>query len=101
VSQESDGQPPVVIYWSSTAFGHVVSGMPLPLGVPPNFFLKQDAKYEYDMTTGTGVSMATLHTLREIRAKSSSTKIPKQFLATASTCLNFSFSSVFQMAAEI
>jgi hypothetical protein len=41
--------------------------MPLPLGVPPNFFLKQDAKYEYDMTTGTGVSMATLHTLREIR----------------------------------
>jgi hypothetical protein len=46
--------------------------MPLPLGVPPNFFLKQDAKYEYDITTGTGVSMATLHVLREMRGKSCS-----------------------------
>jgi hypothetical protein len=72
VSQESGEQPPVVIYRSNTAFGTVVSDsdMPLPLGVPPNFFLKQDAKYEYDVTTGTGVSMATLHTLREIRGKS-------------------------------
>ena len=69
MSQESGEQPPVVIYWSNTAFGIVVSDsdMPLPVGVPTNFFLKQDAKYEYDMTTGTGVSMATLHTLREIR----------------------------------
>ena len=54
---------------SSTAFGTVVSGMPLPLGVPPNFFLKQDAKHEYDITTGTGVSTATLQALHGMRAK--------------------------------
>ncbi len=71
MSQESDEQP-VVHYMSSTAFGTVVSGMSLPPGVPPNFFLKQDAKHEYDITTGTGVSTATLQALHEMRGKSCS-----------------------------
>jgi hypothetical protein len=63
--------------------------MPLPLGVPPNFYLKQDAKHEYDVTTGTGVRWQLFMHFVKYFAKpvrDEATLCSENILATVSKC---------------